>query len=293
MEFQGQIYHVGNRMQTEHARSFFQTLAMRDKVVLDCGCGDGRALTEFCAGQTLKQLYGFDPSTSQVAVAQEKYGNVGSFFVGDFDNFLQVPGGLGLQGKIDIVISSFALHLAPSRANAFKNIYAALKPGGEFHAVYPTHCSFLSRMLRELEDDERFGKYISQKPIHEKNPNGVLLGNEETEQYPTHTICTFKLLLGAGFSYQTIRVSERVQVMQFENSAEVERFVAGINLHRNLIPEELRAEFDKCAALELRKTPYFFGPDRLHLVSPAIELHAYKDKTETTETQVSDESFVE
>ena len=218
-----------------------------------------------------------------------------NFFVAGFENFLDVDCGQPVQGEVDVAISNFALHLAKSRASAFSNIFAALKPGGEFHAIYPTHCSFLSRMLRELEHDDRFGQYISQIPIHEKNPNGVALGNEDTEQYPTHLVCTYKLLLAAGFSFSNLRVTERISVTAFENEDEVVRFVAGINIHRTLVPEELRADFDKAAAFELRKTPYFFGPDRLLLASPCIEIHAYKEGKKATvdRTDASEESFHE
>jgi len=291
--FQGETYAQGNKAQMEHSRSFFQTLAFNDKVVLDCGCGDGRATLEFVGSQNVKKLYAFDPSESQIETARQRVvgkDNV-SFFTAGFDNFLDVECGGVLQDEVDVVISNFALHLAPSRAAAFRNIYTVLKPGGEFHAVYPSHCSFLSRMLRELEQDERFGDYIRQMPIHDKNPNGVVRGNEDTEQYPTHIICTFKLLMAAGFSCNTIRVTDRVGVIKFETEVDVERFVAGINMHRNLIPEELRPEFDKAAAFELRKTPYFVGSDRLTMLSPAIEMRAYKEKPK--KEVAHDESFIE
>merc|ERR1712130_461774 len=153
--FQGETYAQGNKAQMEHSRSFFQTLAFNDKVVLDCGCGDGRATLEFVGSQNVKKLYAFDPSESQIETARQRVvgkDNV-SFFTAGFDNFLDVECG------------------------------------------------------------------------------GVL-----------------------------------------------QRFVAGINMHRNLIPEELRPEFDKAAAFELRKTPYFVGSDRLTMLSPAIEMRAYKEK---------------
>ena len=285
-------------MQLEHGRSLFKALSLNEKVVLDAGCGDGRATMDFVQGQSLSGLYAFDVSASQIESANKLKGDNKpgfTFFVAGFDNFLDVQvGGVvsTIEGKVDVALSNFALHLAPSREAAFKNIYASLKPGGEFHAVYPTHCSFLSRALREAEQDERFAEFVSKKPIHEKNPNGVLLGNEETEQYPTHLICTYKLLLSAGFSLNSLRVTERVGLTYFETAEDVVRFVAGINMHRCLVPEELRADFDEFMAFEIRKTPYFIGPDRLILATPAIELHAYKEKEKIVKLPHVD-SFVE
>lgn len=212
------------------------------------------------------------------------------FFVATFENFLDANCPVALDAKCDIVISNFALHLSPCRATAFANIFTALKPGGEFHAMYPTHCSFLSRALNELEQHDEWGPLLSKKPIHEKNPNGVLLGNEDTEQYPTHTIATFKLLLAAGFPLSSIRVSDRVFITEFESEDEIVKFFAGINLHRELIPEDQREEFDKQCAFEMRRTPYFTGKNRMTLLAPVMEIHAYKEDLRKVE---SSESFVE
>jgi hypothetical protein len=152
----------------------------------------------------------------------------------------------------------------------------------------------MSRALKELEQDERFGEFICQSPIHDKNPNGVLNGNEDTEQYPTPIIATFKLLLNAGFQHHNVRVTDRVNVVEFSSVAEIEKFVAGINLHRNLIPVSLQQQFDVAMANEIRRTPYFIGEDRLTMLSPAIEIHAYKEKEKKNKKEdASEESFVE
>lgn len=116
---------------------------LRDRAVLDVGCGTGR-LSRYLA-QRGARVVGLDFSAQSIAVAEaeEKPGDITYRVQSIFD--------LDDQNTYDIVIALGNLTVACGNAddleNALRRLHRSLKPGGQFIVIEPINRGFLHRVL--------------------------------------------------------------------------------------------------------------------------------------------------
>ncbi len=110
-----------------HILSFANFPSWKDKDVLEVGCGLGTAAQSFMEAGA--KYTGIDVSPKSIELAQRRakiFNLTGDIFVADIQSFIP-------DGKhFDLVYSFGVLHHIQNLEAALKNIYAVLKPGGQF-----------------------------------------------------------------------------------------------------------------------------------------------------------------
>jgi SAM-dependent methyltransferase len=113
---------IANKKISNCIEKFFD---FNDKVVLDCGCGDGSYTLEFIK-LGAKNVIGMDPVDNAIQIAksksvQEKLENKISFFVGDIYAIQDAQRSRNL-GQIDVVILRGVLHHLSDQMSAIASI---------------------------------------------------------------------------------------------------------------------------------------------------------------------------
>ncbi|THW93856.1 S-adenosyl-L-methionine-dependent methyltransferase [Aureobasidium pullulans] len=103
--------------------------------ILDIGCGDGPLTAQIAASLTEGHILGLDASSSFINTAQEKHTSSNcTFKLQDCRRIAQCAE--AVDGSWDKVFSNAALHWilreSSTRNAVFKDVHAALKPGGTF-----------------------------------------------------------------------------------------------------------------------------------------------------------------
>lgn len=110
-----------------HILSFANFSAYENKEVLEVGCGIGTAAQSFMEARA--NYTGIDVSPKSIELANKRkdlFGLTGNIYVADIQSST-------IQGRqFDLVYSFGVLHHIEDLPSALKNIYAMLKPGGEF-----------------------------------------------------------------------------------------------------------------------------------------------------------------
>lgn len=102
-----------------------------DEIVLDAGCGSGRVTEMLVARLPNGRVIALDASPSMVDAARERlvrFGDRVDFVVAD----LGQP--LPLEGEVDAILSTATFHWVPDHDALFRNLAAALRPGGRLVA---------------------------------------------------------------------------------------------------------------------------------------------------------------
>ena len=102
--------------------------------VLDVGCGDGYVTRLIASRVPDGSVLGVDPSPRMIEVARaadDQLTNV-SFQLGDVTTMAFGP-------DFDLVVSFNALHWVPDQETAYRNVAAALKPGGRVLVQFVCH----------------------------------------------------------------------------------------------------------------------------------------------------------
>jgi ubiquinone/menaquinone biosynthesis C-methylase UbiE len=113
----------------EYLNSFEQGKLMsiigvvKDKKVLDIGCGTGRIIRNLTERGAV--VTGADISTGMLAVAEEKFPRV-TFAEGDIE---KLP---FKNEEFDVVVATFVIVHVKELRKAFDEVYRVLKPGGVF-----------------------------------------------------------------------------------------------------------------------------------------------------------------
>lgn len=130
---------------------------LKGKTVLDLGCGAGRDV--YIASQLVGasgQVTGIDMTDEQLEVARRHQSYHAKEF--GFENVQFEKGYLeqldqldSLQpNSFDLIISNCVINLVSDKAKVLKDVYALLKPGGEFY-FSDVYCS--RRISKQLQDD--------------------------------------------------------------------------------------------------------------------------------------------
>ncbi|MFX1339747.1 MAG: class I SAM-dependent methyltransferase [Promethearchaeota archaeon] len=100
-----------------------QKIILKNKTILEAGCGAGYGLKLIFQTFNPKYLYGFDILPEEVLLAKKK--NIpAKIFVGDITN-IKLP-----TNSFDAVFAITVLHHVPKYSEALKELNRVLKPGG-------------------------------------------------------------------------------------------------------------------------------------------------------------------
>lgn len=173
-EWKASSYRKHAQIQYEVAKNVLNNVDVSPSspLVLDIGCGDGRATRELILPLLKAQkVVGIDPSKNMLALANLSYKNIPSlsFAEGGFQTLRE-------QKSYDVVTSFFALHWVPQeeQALAVKNMANALKPGGILiaaHVIHSVNPTIRTAILKTVNTDKWraiFPDY--QSPIYEADP---------------------------------------------------------------------------------------------------------------------------
>jgi 2-polyprenyl-3-methyl-5-hydroxy-6-metoxy-1,4-benzoquinol methylase len=144
---------------------FFKFIGdIKNKTVLDAGCGEGYN-TRLLAQQGAKVI-GIDIAEKMIALAKEEEEKCPlgiEYKIASFTDLSCVQDNL-----FDVVISTMALMDGPGYADAVKEFYRVLKPGGNlFFSV--THPCFITKDYYWLQDDDgEFRKLVVSHYFEEK-----------------------------------------------------------------------------------------------------------------------------
>lgn len=97
---------------------------LKNKKILDLGCGDGN-MSEYFIKKGAKKVVGIDVSTNMIEEAKKnnKYDNV-EYYLMKMENISKIT------EKFDLVYSSLAFHYVKDYNKLLKNIYSLLKTNG-------------------------------------------------------------------------------------------------------------------------------------------------------------------
>ena len=147
---------------TEKYKSIIEKYtALKNKDVLDIGCGTGRLAIHL--GKLVKHWSGIDISSESVDTARKNIKKLGLEDKIDFEigSFKEIP----FTNKFDIVISSNSLHFEPDKNDAFESIYASLKSDGYFIIFEPTPTPNGWSSNKLNEDSPNFNSELFEKKV--------------------------------------------------------------------------------------------------------------------------------
>lgn len=139
---------------------------MKDKIVLDMGCGDGSDSLKYI--DLGAKVIGVDPSEYMVEQARKSLGDRAEVLLGDYE---KIPQG---DEAVDMLVGRYSLHYLKDFNCAYTEICRVLKPGGFFVLLLPHPIGDIF-MAKEKDDN---GNDIVCVPLY---------GGKVTVKYPTHS----------------------------------------------------------------------------------------------------------
>jgi trans-aconitate 2-methyltransferase len=98
-----------------------------DEVALDAGCGSGRVTEQLLDRLPGGRVIAVDGSEAMIEKAKERLGDRASYLVADLV-------ALEVEEPVDLIFSTATLHWIPDHDRLFRQLRAALKPGGRLVA---------------------------------------------------------------------------------------------------------------------------------------------------------------
>lgn len=157
-----------DRITNRHYYSLFDNI--RDKKLLDLGCGEGKDLKSFKSKGA--QVFGVDSSENMIKVIRTKLS--GDFRIGFFE---ELPFG---KDFFDIVASKYALQTAENIEDVYKEVTRVLKIDGIF-------CFLVTHPIRQFMEKKKMNKDYFKKEL----VNSIIFNGALTVQEPTHTFLEY------------------------------------------------------------------------------------------------------
>lgn len=176
------------------------------------------------------------------------------FSVATFENCGEVFA--HLKGKVDLIVSSFAMHFCSSVRQWLAVAHSLLKSGGgELCSVYPFQPRFVGEVIAALQRNPAYHEYLQGVKFQLSQPNGYVLNNE-ADYDPNPLVRIVHALWEVGFNRYDAQVSMNVHFHRYRDWDDFKAFVRGLNWTRSSIPEHLLDQFDEDAAKAMSVCPY-------------------------------------
>lgn len=146
---------------------FIKSLGLKNKVILDFGCGQGTDSMKF-VNLGAKVVVGTDQSRAMIDLAKKENHHCKIQFIKTDGRTLPLT-----NGQFDIVFANYVIHYFRNTKQQFMEISRVLKKGGHFLAVY--NCLTSNSKLVNRRVPMVLGKGISETHINifSKSPQGI------------------------------------------------------------------------------------------------------------------------
>src|SRR5262249_33333007 len=153
-------YHRASEPQLAWGQAVLARLPLRgDETVIDAGCGTGRLTAELLARLPRGRVLALDSSARMLEIARETlaptFGQQVSYLRADLAS-------LELFDFADVIFSTATFHWVADHDRLFRNLFAALKPGGVLHAQCGggPNLEKLHHRAEALMRSQRFARYF-------------------------------------------------------------------------------------------------------------------------------------
>ncbi|PQQ50415.1 class I SAM-dependent methyltransferase [Bacillus thuringiensis] len=172
--------------------------SIRNKKVLDIGCGSGHSL-QYIAEQGAEELWGLDLSSAQIEIANKTLKDWNPKLVcGAMEEETKIP-----KEYFDIVYSIYALGWTSNLEKTLELIYSYLKPGGSF--IFSWEHPIYSNLLYGTEKIVLHSSYHEETPITFETFKGE---NVQATLYKRKISTYINELNRAGFKIERIEEPE-------------------------------------------------------------------------------------
>ncbi len=162
---------------TQHRNSYRSTdsivfplvkkIGIKDKVILDFGCGHGVDAVKFVE-LGAKKVVGIDPSKPMIDLAKQVNSNSKIKFIVTDGNTLPLKG-----NQFDLVFANFVIHYLKDTEQQFAEIARVLKPGGYFVAVFNCLTTDLNLINKRVPMLLGRGKESTRIHVLSKSPDEI------------------------------------------------------------------------------------------------------------------------
>jgi trans-aconitate 2-methyltransferase len=156
-EWDAETYDAISDPQFEWGTEVLERLELRgDEVAVDAGCGSGRVTAELAARVPDGRVIAVDGSAAMVEKAKERLGDRAGYLVSDLVE-------LELDEPVDLVFSTATFHWIHDHDRLFRQMRAALKPGGRLVAQCGGHGNVAehTEAIAAVASDPDYGQHLS------------------------------------------------------------------------------------------------------------------------------------
>lgn len=228
-EWNASEYHRLSAPQFEWGQRVLSELHLHgNECVLDAGCGTGKLTHLLLQNLPRGRVVGLDLSRNMALHAQQnlraEFGDRGQCVVADL-------AALPFQQAFDGIFSTASFHWVPDHDELFRNLFAALRPGGWLHAQCGggPNLAQLRQRVRALSRTSAFSRW---------------LGEFAEPWFFSDDAAAAARLRSAGFA--DVSAGLEVAPVRVASSQEFQNYLRTFVLHRHLelLPaEDVRAEF--------------------------------------------------
>jgi len=211
-----EAYNAGSYMQNYCVNQILANQSFKANLrVLDLGCGDGKSTANILNYAPSATVLGVDRSPEMVSSANKNYASDRIAFEQQDITHLTV------KAPFDQVVSFFCLDWVKDQATLQKNIYQALKPGGQVLFVISTGKDDIAKIVEQVKASDKWNAILDDYAI----PAGL----HKAQDYK-------QFMLDAGF---TIDHFEVVKIpVELPSVNLFHQFISGLPLFGNVLKKE-------------------------------------------------------
>jgi trans-aconitate 2-methyltransferase len=157
-EWDAETYDAVSDPQFEWGMEVLELLRLNgDEVAVDAGCGSGRVTAELAKRLPNGRVIAVDGSEAMVAKARERLGDGADYLHSDLVE-------LELSEPVDLIFSTATFHWIGDHDRLFRQLRAALKPGGRLRAQCGGFGNVTghTRAIAAVAADPEYGQHLSE-----------------------------------------------------------------------------------------------------------------------------------